>query len=59
MLRVISLALKYHSEEELRRSRRLIGTALNKVDLSMETIKQIFDRLGIEEEAVAVPAAPP
>jgi hypothetical protein len=52
--RVISLALKYHSEEELRRSCRLIGTALNKVDLdlSMETIKQIVDRLGVEDEAV-------
>jgi tRNA A-37 threonylcarbamoyl transferase component Bud32 len=58
--RVIDLALKYHSEEELRRSCRLIGTAINKVDLdlSLETIKQIVDRLGVEEEIVPAPASP-
>ncbi len=46
--RVISLAGKYHSEAELRRSCKLIGTALNKVDLDlpMETIKEIVERLG-------------
>ncbi len=46
--------------EELRRSCRLIGTALNKVDLdlSVETIKQIVDRLGVGDEATIIPEAP-
>lgn len=58
--RIISLALKYHTEEELRRSCRFIGTALNKVelDLSVEAIKQIVDRLGAEEEVAVVTEAP-
>jgi serine/threonine protein kinase len=56
---IIELALKYHSEEELRRSCRLIGVALNKVDLdlSAEQIKEIVDRLGAKEVA-PVPGAP-
>lgn len=45
---VIEHARKYHTEEELKRSCRLIGVALNKVDLdlSMDAIKTILDDLG-------------
>lgn len=57
---VIEQALKHHSEEELRRSCRLIDIALNKVDLDLppERIKEIVDRLGSEVEAVERQDAP-
>jgi len=54
--KIIALALKYHSEAELRRSCRFIGVALNKVDLdlSTDTIKEIIDTLGAETEKVLI-----
>lgn len=44
---VIDYASKYHSDEELRRSAKLIGITLNKVDLDLNatTLKEILDRL--------------
>jgi hypothetical protein len=53
---ILALARKYHSEEELRRSYRFIGVALNKVDLdlSTDTIKEIADTLGAENEKVLI-----
>lgn len=44
---IIDHASKYHTDEELRRSAKLIGIALNKVDLELPgtTIMEILDRL--------------
>jgi len=44
---IIDHASKYYSDEELRRSAKLIGITLNKVDLNLDsaTIKEILDSL--------------
>ena len=44
---IIDHASKYYSDEELRRSAKLIGITLNKVDLNLDsaTIKEIIDSL--------------
>ncbi len=46
--KIVELALKYHSGEELRRSGGLLGIALNKVDLDLseDKVNAIVDVLG-------------
>lgn len=57
--KVVELALKYHSGEELRRSCGLIGIALNKVDLNLpeDKVDAIVDMLGPEDLAPLPEAA--